>query len=72
MTANDTDHPVRPLHLSDIHFRAGTAWDADPVLRPLTGFVRREAGAGLAPLLNDDDACDLVPSVGYRPQMRPR
>jgi len=49
VTANDADRPVRLLHLSDIHFRAGTAWDADPVLRALVGFVRREAGAGLAP-----------------------
>jgi hypothetical protein len=49
VTANDTDRPVRLLHLSDLHFRAGTAWDADPVLRALAGFVRREAGAGLAP-----------------------
>jgi len=49
MATNDASRPVRLLHLSDIHFRAGTAWDADPVLRALAGCVRREARTGLAP-----------------------
>jgi hypothetical protein len=32
MPSNDGEQPIRLLHLSDIHFRAGTTWDADPVL----------------------------------------
>jgi hypothetical protein len=41
--------PIRLLHLSDIHFRAGTAWDSDPVLRALRGFIAAQIKAGLAP-----------------------
>jgi 3',5'-cyclic AMP phosphodiesterase CpdA len=41
--------PIRLLHLSDIHFRAGTDWDADPVLRALRAFIAAEIKAGLAP-----------------------
>ncbi len=46
--ASETDPgPVRILHLSDIHFRAGRAWDSDPVLRALTRRIAAEARAGL-------------------------
>ena len=41
--------PIRLLHLSDIHFRAGTAWDADPVLRALRTFIAAEIKTGRAP-----------------------
>ena len=40
---------IRILHLSDIHFTAGKAWDADPVLRALAGFIGREVREGLVP-----------------------
>jgi len=43
------DAAVRILHLSDIHFRSGTAWDSDPVLRALARFIAGEVAAGLAP-----------------------
>ena len=49
MPTTDKDQPIRILHLSDIHFRAGKAWDAEPVLRKLTGFIETEVKAGLAP-----------------------
>ncbi|WP_295459125.1 hypothetical protein [uncultured Thiodictyon sp.] len=39
--------PIRLLHLSDIHVRAGTAWDSDPVLAALTRFIASEVSAGL-------------------------
>jgi formylglycine-generating enzyme required for sulfatase activity/predicted MPP superfamily phosphohydrolase len=39
--------PIRLLHLSDIHFRADTAWDSDPVLRALRGFIAVQIEAGL-------------------------
>ncbi len=46
--ASETDPgPVRILHLSDMHFRAGRAWDSDPVLRALTRRIAAEARAGL-------------------------
>ena len=35
------NEPIRLLHLSDIHFRAGKAWDSDPVLRALARFIAR-------------------------------
>jgi predicted MPP superfamily phosphohydrolase len=44
-----SDQPIRILHLSDVHFRVGKGWDADPVLRSLARFVRSEVKAGLAP-----------------------
>ncbi|HRD68232.1 MAG TPA: metallophosphoesterase [Candidatus Competibacter sp.] len=47
-TRND-DQPIRILHLSDIHFTAGKAWDADPVLRALARFIKTDVEAGLAP-----------------------
>lgn len=53
MTASE---PVRILHLSDIHFRASKTWDADPVLRALTGFIGQEVEQGLMP--------DLVAMTG--------
>ena len=34
--------PVRILHLSDIHFKASKAWDADPVMRALAAFIGEE------------------------------
>ncbi|MCP5159699.1 MAG: metallophosphoesterase [Gammaproteobacteria bacterium] len=43
------DQPIRILHLSDIHFKAGKTWDADPVLRALAQFIRTEIEAGLVP-----------------------
>lgn len=41
--------PARILHFSDIHFRAGTQWDSDPVLRALSRFIAAEVADGLAP-----------------------
>ena len=41
--------PIRFLHLSDFHFSSGKAWDADPILRELAGFIGREVKAGLQP-----------------------
>jgi formylglycine-generating enzyme required for sulfatase activity len=41
--------PIRLLHLSDMHFRAGTDWDADPVLRALRAFIAEEINTGLTP-----------------------
>lgn len=41
--------PIRLLHLSDVHFAAGKAWDADPVLRALARFIGEEVSTGLAP-----------------------
>jgi hypothetical protein len=35
VAANDADRPIRILYISDIDFRARTAWDADPVRRDL-------------------------------------
>jgi predicted MPP superfamily phosphohydrolase len=43
------DQPIRLLHLSDIHFRAGKAWDSDPVLRALARCIAGEVKAGLVP-----------------------
>ena len=48
MPATD-DAPVRLLHLSDVHFRADTAWDADPVLCALARAVADDVRAGLVP-----------------------
>jgi predicted MPP superfamily phosphohydrolase len=41
--------PIRLLHLSDIHFRTGAAWDSDPVLRALASFIGQDVQAGLIP-----------------------
>lgn len=49
MPTGDMDQPIRILHLSDIHFRVGKVWDADPVLRALARFVKTEVEDGLAP-----------------------
>ena len=49
MPSNDAHRPVRLLHLSDIHFRAGKTWDSDPVLRGLARFIEDEVAAGFAP-----------------------
>lgn len=46
---SDMDQPIRILHLSDIHFRVGKAWDADPVLRALARYVKTEVEGGLTP-----------------------
>ena len=43
------DQPIRLLHLSDIHFRTGTSWDSDPVLRALARFIGEEVRRGLQP-----------------------
>lgn len=44
-----TPGPVRLLHLSDLHAREGTAWDADPVTGRVGDAVRRLVDTGLAP-----------------------
>ena len=49
MPSPDDARPIRLLHLSDIHVRAGTAWDADPVVRALARFVGAEVRDGLVP-----------------------
>ncbi len=49
MTADQQTQPIRILHLSDIHFRSGRAWDADPVLRKLVKRVRDDVQSGLIP-----------------------
>ena len=49
MAANDTNRPIRLLHLSDIHFRAGRTWDSDPVLRALVRFIGKEVQGGRGP-----------------------
>jgi len=49
MSAAAPQAPVRILHLSDIHFRAGKAWDSDPVLRALSRFIAGEVQGGLVP-----------------------
>jgi len=49
MPSPDADGPVRLLHLSDIHLRAGSAWDANPVLRDLARFIAGEVRHGLVP-----------------------
>ena len=43
------DSPIRILHLSDIHFTTGKAWDADPVLHALARFIKVEVEAGRVP-----------------------
>lgn len=50
MPQTQQDAPLRLLHLSDIHFRDQTQWDADPVLRALTRHLEHEVhDQGLAP-----------------------
>jgi predicted MPP superfamily phosphohydrolase len=49
MTQVPADSPIRLLHLSDIHFRVGSTWDADPVLRASARFIGEEVRGGLAP-----------------------
>lgn len=49
MSVSESEPPIRLLHLSDVHFSAGKAWDADPVLRALTRFIGEEVAAGLLP-----------------------
>lgn len=49
MPAPNDDRPIRILHLSDIHFKADKAWDADPVLRALVRFIAKEVNDGFAP-----------------------
>ena len=42
--------PIRILHLSDVHFRASKAGDADPVLGAFADFVKKDVkDEGLAP-----------------------
>jgi len=45
----NTATPIRFLHLSDFHFRAGKAWDQDPVLRALARSIADEVRQGLIP-----------------------
>ncbi len=47
--SKDQGSPIRLLHLSDLHFRANHAWDADPVRRSLARFIGEEVRAGLVP-----------------------
>ena len=49
MPTRNQHRPIRLLHLSDIHFTAGKAWDADPVLRALARFIAQEVKGGLIP-----------------------
>ena len=49
MSEGSTSVPIRILHLSDFHFSANKAWDADPVLRELATAIRREVATGMAP-----------------------
>jgi len=44
-----TPQPIRLLHLSDLHCHTATAWDADPVLRALRGFIAGQIKAGFDP-----------------------
>ena len=43
------DAPIRILHLSDVHFRVGKRWDAEPVTRALARFINAEVASGLVP-----------------------
>jgi hypothetical protein len=49
MPTQNQNQPIRFLHLSDIHFTAGKAWDADPILRALARFIAQEVKGGLIP-----------------------
>lgn len=49
MPATNDDRPIRILHLSDFHFTAGKAWDADPVFHALARFIAKEVNDGLSP-----------------------
>ncbi|MCB1778347.1 MAG: metallophosphoesterase, partial [Candidatus Competibacteraceae bacterium] len=49
MPALNDDQPIRILHLSDIHFTAGKAWDAGSVLHDLVEFIAAEGERGLVP-----------------------
>jgi len=54
MLGSAANHTIRLLHLSDIHFRAGKNWDADPVLRDLTRIIADDVSEGLV-------ACPISP-----------
>lgn len=43
------NRPIRIMHLSDVHFRVGKAWDAEPVLRGLADFIASEVEQGMIP-----------------------
>ena len=49
MPTDPNKDPIRLLHLSDIHFQAGSTWDSKPVLRELTDWVGKEADEGMSP-----------------------
>ncbi|MBK8964219.1 MAG: metallophosphoesterase [Candidatus Competibacteraceae bacterium] len=49
MPAPDDDQPIRILHLSDFHFTADKAWDAEPVLGDLAEFIAKEGRGGRVP-----------------------
>ena len=49
MNRKNSTQPVRLLHLSDIHFRHGTKWDHEPVLRNLTDSIQSEVSDGMTP-----------------------
>lgn len=49
MPTQNQNQPIHFLHLSDIHFTAGKAWDADPILRALARFIAQEVKGGLIP-----------------------
>ncbi len=49
MVSGDGGRLVRLLHLSDIHFKAETAWNARPILRELTYSIGKEVAAGRKP-----------------------
>jgi predicted MPP superfamily phosphohydrolase len=49
MPSRATHQPIRILHLSDVHFRVGKGWEADPVTRALARFIKTEVEEGLTP-----------------------
>ena len=55
--------PVRILHLSDLHFDAAKAWDADPVLQGLSDAIQQFVTDGLAP-----DAVAITGDIAHKGQ----
>ncbi|MGZ8249624.1 metallophosphoesterase family protein, partial [Methylomagnum sp.] len=49
MRSEQQQNPIRILHLSDVHFATGKAWDSDPVLRALARHIGDEVQRGLVP-----------------------
>ncbi len=55
--------PVRILHLSDFHFDAAKAWDADPVLQGLSDAIQQFVADDLAP-----DAVAITGDIAHKGQ----